>query len=230
VLISARELSRNWNVEPSGVLHVGAHLGEEAGMYSEAGWLPVIWIESQPELAARLAELLDPKFHKVINSTVWERNNEVLKLKIASNSQSSSLLDFGTHKKDYPDITWIGEIEVTTSRLDSIEELRNSFNFINLDIQGVELSALKGLGLLWDQVNYVYSEVNRKEVYRNCVLIQSLDEFLDSNGFKRVCTRWHYSKGWGDALWIRKTAQRRKFRQKVSNLYSAIRFYTKKSF
>lgn len=205
MFISVSELSKYWNIKPRGVLHVGAHLAEEASDYESFGWAPVIWVEAQPNLVKILNSQLNPLLHKVIEAAVWEENGVPLKLHIASNSQSTSLLNFGSHTDSYPDITYVSEINVSTKRLDSLIKLDEMPNFINLDIQGVELSAIKSLGPLLDAVNYIYTEVNKVEVYEGCTLVDDLDRYLLSEGFKRVTTRWYLKEGWGDALYIRES-------------------------
>ena len=72
-------------------------MGEEAEEYEKYGWLPVIWIEAQPKLARLLKESLNPKKHRVIEAAIWNQDNEKLFLHVASNSMSSSLLEFGSH-------------------------------------------------------------------------------------------------------------------------------------
>ena len=182
---------------------MGAHLGEEAADYEKFGWTPVIWVEAQPNLVQTLNSKLESSKHTVIEATIWEENGAPLKLNIASNSQSTSLLNFGTHTDTYPDVTFVTEIEVITKRLDSIIKPNKMPNFINLDIQGVELPAIKSLGKLLLSIDYIYTEVNKKEVYEGCTLVTDLDEYLLVNGFKRASTRWYLNEGWGDALYIR---------------------------
>ncbi len=201
--ITVSELSKYWNIAPTGVLHVGAHLGEEASDYEKFGWAPVIWVEAQPSLVKVLNSKLDPSKHKVIEAAIWEEGGVPLKLHIASNSQSTSLLNFGTHADSYPDITFVSEIEVITKRLDSVIKPDEMPNFINLDIQGVELPAIKSLGKLLLSVDYIYTEVNKMEVYEGCTLVKDLDDYLLVNGFRRATTRWYLKEGWGDALYIR---------------------------
>jgi FkbM family methyltransferase len=203
VYITVSELSKYWNIAPTGVLHVGAHLGEEASDYEKFGWAPVIWVEAQPSLVKVLNSKLDPSKHKVIEAAIWEEGGVPLKLHIASNSQSTSLLNFGTHADSYPDITFVSEIEVITKRLDSVIKPDEMPNFINLDIQGVELPAIKSLGKLLLSVDYIYTEVNKMEVYEGCTLVKDLDDYLLVNGFRRATTRWYLKEGWGDALYIR---------------------------
>ena len=56
-----------------------------------------------------------------------------------------------------------------------------------------------------NRIDYIYSEVNRDEMYENNVLINQLDEFLSSYNFTRVETYWPDDKlGWGDAFYIKK--------------------------
>ncbi len=201
--ITVPELSNYWNIAPTGVLHVGAHLGEEASDYEKFSWSPVIWVEAQPSLVKILNAKLDLSKNKVIEAAVWEEDGVPLKLHVASNSQSTSLLNFGSHADSYPDITFTSEIDVVTKRLDSIIKPNEMPNFVNLDVQGVELSAIKSLGSLLEAVDYIYTEVNKEEVYEGCTLVKDLDGYLLAKGFKRVTTRWYLKEGWGDALYIR---------------------------
>ena len=142
MLISVQELARDWDIQANGVIHVGAHLGEEATQYENESWVPVIWVEAQPNLVTALRARLKPPLHRVVEAAVWNVNNLRLDLNLASNSQSSSLLEFGSHSSDYPSITFTGKILVDTKRLDSILESEEVPNFINLDIQGVEMQAI----------------------------------------------------------------------------------------
>jgi FkbM family methyltransferase len=223
--MNVEELSKVWGLHPNGVLHVGAHQGEEASEYEKFGWLPVIWVEAQPLLAKRLSETLDPSRHSLINAAVWDKDGLKMKFNLASNSQSSSLLELGTHARDYPDVSYTEEFEIITKRLDTLFAKREMPNFINLDIQGAEGMALKGLGNRLDSIDVIYTEVNRKEVYLGCTIVNELDAFLKAAGFERVATRWILSGGWGDALFLRRTSFQPSFRQKLKSLFFAGRHY-----
>lgn len=225
MLVKPIDLGRHWNVFPSNVLHVGAHIGEEKDLYEEAGWGSVIWVEAQPELVKNLAQKLSASNDRVICATVWDEDGIPFKLKISSNSGSSSLLEFGTHKDSYPQITFTDEIDVTTTRLDSILEGRDLPNFLNLDIQGVELQALRGLGNLINQLDYIYVEINFKEVYQGCTKLADLDEFLIQNHFGRVITRRYLRHGWGEALYIRNGILHKDWRSIFPRIRSMYIFY-----
>ncbi len=211
MLISVDELKREFGVSATGVLHVGAHLAEESEDYEKAGWSTeskVIWVESQIELAQLLIHTLNPLRNKVINATVWSETGKEMIFHVANNSQSSSLFDFGTHAETYPDINFTSKRKVMTVRLDEIINESDDISFVNLDVQGAELEALKGLGLKINNVKWIYSEVNKREVYAGCAKIEELDFFLKKYSFKRIATRWAFRTGWGDALWIKKSESR----------------------
>ena len=132
------------------------------------------------------------------------RKNEAHILNLSNNGQSSSLLKFGTHKMRYPDIDFISKIEVKTKPLDDwIDENFNNkdqYNFINIDIQGYELEALRGMPNQLKIADYIYLEVNFEEVYYGCSQLKDIDRFLLEFGFIRVGLR-KTDKGWGDAIY-----------------------------
>ena len=78
-----------------------------------------------------------------------------------------------------------------------------NYNFLNFDIQGAELKALKGMEEYLSKVDYLYTEVNNDYVYKDCALIDELDNYLSQFDLIRVEIRWTSCK-WGDAFYIRK--------------------------
>jgi FkbM family methyltransferase len=205
MLIPVKDLQTVFNVNPQSILHVGAHLAEEAPAYIGANWgtSGIFWLEVQPDLVAKLKKELDPEKHVVIEAAVWSQSGIKMQFNRMTNSQSSSLLDLGQHAKYYPEIELQEKVEITTKRIDEIFENHKHFNFVNLDLQGAELEALKGMGQLLEKVSWIYSEVNWKELYKGCAIISEVDDFLGKNGFLRVATFREPFVGWGDALYIR---------------------------
>lgn len=78
----------------------------------------------------------------------------------------------------------------------------SGFNFINLDIQGAELKALRGMEAWLPKIDYIYTEVNQEYVYEGCALVGEIDAYLAQFGFRRVETVWH-ANAWGDAFYVR---------------------------
>ena len=62
--------------------------------------------------------------------------------------------------------------------------------------------ALQGATKSLPYAKVLYLEVNEKELYKNCGLIQDIDAFLATYNFKRVLTSMT-RHGWGDALYIK---------------------------
>jgi FkbM family methyltransferase len=202
VLISVRELQQFWGVNPRTIVHVGAHNAEELEAYAQAGWGPVIWIEVQPQKASDLAKRI-PASHRIIQAAVWDIEGENLDLNIMTNTESTSLLSLGTHTKEYPTVALSHTIPVTTQTLKNLLANTPAPDLLALDIQGVELRALKGYGDEVSKVKWIYCEVNRAELYQGCALISDLDDYLGRYGFIRTATRWTIHN-WGDALFENK--------------------------
>jgi FkbM family methyltransferase len=187
-----------------GAVHIGAHHAEEKQWYTENNIEDVIWIDANPNYYQIIKEKVGEDL--VIISGVGSENKKV-KFNISNNGQSSSVLEFGTHSGSHPDVVYIDSMEIDVRTMEEIYKENNinpgNFNFLNMDIQGYELEALKGFGNLLENFNYIYTEVNTNEVYKGCPLLSDIDEYLSNFGFERVVTEitgWN----WGDALYLKK--------------------------
>jgi hypothetical protein len=78
----------------------------------------------------------------------------------------------------------------------------DGLDFLNIDLQGAELKALKGMGEVLRQFKWAYLEVNKAELYKGCALVEDIDMYLLGYGFKRVETKWT-GADWGDALYVK---------------------------
>lgn len=216
---------QDFNVKPTSILHVGAHLAEESLDYNKNFNVSVIWIEAQPKLCLELKKILNPKTNTIVEACIFEKDDELLTLNVSSNSQSSSILQLGTHADTYPDVKVVEKVTVKTKRLDTILSEKEVPDFINLDIQGVELKALKSLGTLISEVNAIYTEVNKKYVYDGCDLVKDIDSYLKLYGFNRISTRWWFMDGWGDALYVNSNVPPRTLLQIMRGRFRLLKFY-----
>jgi len=203
MLIPLHALAQKYNIVFKGVLHVGAHECEELKDYET--YLQrdkILWIEAMSNKVEKCKQMYPGV---LIREAIVSDTVEKVKFNISNNGQSSSILELGLHKQFHPHVHYIDHIEGETQLLkDIICDYDIEYNFLNFDIQGAELKALKGMESYLDKVDYLYTEVNSDYVYKECALIGELDEYLLKFGLHRVETKWCGEFRWGDAFYIRK--------------------------
>ena len=194
--------------ECRGAIHIGAHIGEERNWYIQNGFTKVIWFEPNTSLFKRLEERVTiVRDHKAFNLGVHDTLKETT-LHISNNDgQSSSILPLKLHSFYHPEVKYVSEQLIKLVRIDNfINENRiniDDFNFVNIDVQGVELNVIKSFGDLIKKIDYIYTEINEDELYEKCCLVSEIDEYLKGFDFMRVHTKMTKCK-WGDAFYIRK--------------------------
>ena len=203
MLIPLCTLVEKYNIKFKGILHVGAHECEELGDYEKyISRENILWIEALEDKVG-LSKSRFPNL--LIEQAVISDKIEKVKFNRSNNGQSSSILEFGLHKHFHPQVHYVESYEVETKMLkDIICNYNILYNFINLDIQGVELKALKSMESYLNTIDYIYTEVNSDYVYHGCALIGEIDEYLLQFGLHRVETVWAGECRWGDAFYIRK--------------------------
>jgi FkbM family methyltransferase len=153
------------------------------------------------------AKLLYPNI-MIYNECVSDENNKKVHFMITNNYESSSILNLKKHMDFYPNIYEMYRKMMYTKTIDTIFDENkldpNKFNFMNIDIQGAELLALKGCKNILPYIDYIYCEVNSLELYEDCVLLPELNEFLNNNGFK-LSNIQMTTAGWGDAFYVRES-------------------------
>jgi FkbM family methyltransferase len=193
------------NIHICGVFHIGAHECEELYFYNTLGLdnTDVLWIEAIPSKVDKAMQRGIPNMY---NAVITDKDDEDIVFNISNNGQSSSVLEFGTHSQEHPDCVYVDKIQQQSITIDTFFQRNNidasKYNFWNFDIQGAELMALKGAIQSIQHAELLYLEVNEKELYKNCGLIDEIDMFLSIYNFKRVLTRMT-PHGWGDAIYIK---------------------------
>ena len=220
MLMSLDKLVDKYNMNIRGVIHVGAHLAEEAEDYFRHGDPPVLWIEANPHVIPRIERVLGGYENQaVVQALVYSVAGEVLDFNVTNyDGMSSSIFEFGTHPQFSPDTVFVDKLQLPTKTIDTVvaeEDFESCFNFLNMDLQGAELHALRGASETLKHVHYIVTEVNKAEVYKGAAQVHELDEHLAEFGMRRVETSWALSSlsrsrgrkddGWGDALYVRES-------------------------
>ena len=193
-------------IPKKGILHIGAHMCEERVLYNSINIRDkdTLWIEAIGEIVAYVKKINENI--NIVQAVITDKDDEELSFMITNNKESSSIFNFGTHAIEHPHVFEIERRRLKSITLNTLFERNNiphdRFDFINIDIQGAELKALKGATRILPHIKAIYAEVNEKMLYEGAGLLPELDEYLATFNFKRVITNMT-QHGWGDALYIK---------------------------
>jgi len=203
MLLSFKDLVKKYNMSISGVIHIGAHYGEEVQDYIDEGVQDILLFEPLSEnfnILEQNVKNLNGNIEGYQVALGTQREGTTTMYVSDNEAQSSSILKPKVHLTHHPNVKFPTTEEVDLATLDQYNCY--NYNFINMDVQGYELEVLKGATRILEQISYVYCEVNRDEVYENNAYVEEIDEFLSAYGMERVETNWE-GEIWGDALYIK---------------------------
>ena len=171
MLIPFDQLVHVLSLKIKGILHVGAHECEELADYLRYGLSmdQIFWVEAMKEKVDMIKEKFNNQI-RIYEAVIDEKDGAETPFYITNNGQSSSILEFGSHAQHHPQVSVVSEKKLTTTRLDTLIEANyipiENINFLNFDIQGVELRALKSMEKYLKHIDYIYTEVNSEQVYK----------------------------------------------------------------
>ena len=188
------------------IVHVGAHFGQEVNFYLSYEPNEIHLFEPN----ASSYEILKKNIENLKNISIYKfalgSAEELVNLYVSNenNGESSSILKPFSHLVAKPEITFYRSTEkIKVQRFDTFNI--NNVDFVNIDTQGYELEVIKGFGKKIKNAKFLYVEVNRNYVYKDNVLVQDLDSYLDKNNFTRVKTNWgKYNEPYGNAIYLNK--------------------------
>ena len=202
-----------------GVVHVGAHVGEEVDAYLKEGFRKVILIEANPRCCKAMEEQFRHVPHvQIFNCAISDhdgRANLHIHTSRSGSTEPASLLKLKRFKEIVKTLTTSTSVEVECLTLDSFFTKHNvdlgEFDLLNLDIQGAELKALQGAMISVKSFKAVITEVNLIELYQDAPLEKEICEFLEKRGFQKLHEIYHdlYDEestfpAWGECLFIKR--------------------------
>lgn len=200
-------IAKELDMKITGIIHVGAHLGEEAPTYEALGVKNVYWVEANPEVMPKLIQAVFPYGHSVINSLVTDERQKVYSFNVTNyDGMSSSIYQWGTHTQFSPDTVVEKTLQLWSTTLDMLvfENGIEDVNMLNIDVEGANLDVLKGATDLLPSIDYIYLEIQTENVYDGAPLLGEVHEWLRERGFTRKAIHMVEGQGWGDALWVRR--------------------------
>lgn len=202
MLLNFEELIEKYNLNIHGVIHIGAHYGQEHKIYKNTNIKNIVYFE--PLLKSFEILKQNVKDDALLFNLALGCEKKEVEMFVEQNNmgQSSSILEPHLHLQQYPGILFDGKEIVKMEKLDNINIVFENYNLINIDVQGYELDVFCGAKKVLEKIDYIISEVNKAELYKNCTKVEELDDFLKTFGFDRVETFWA-GNTWGDALYIK---------------------------
>jgi FkbM family methyltransferase len=199
MLLNLHSLVKKYDLKISGVVHIGAHFGEEYDLYKSLQINEMLFFEPAKSNFQQLVSRVPKEL--CINKALGNYHGTAfMNIETANLGQSNSILEPELHLQQYPNIIFEGKEEIDVTTLDSYET--DKFNLINMDVQGYELEVLKGATKTLNHIDYIISEVNIDNVYTDCAKLHEVDAFLRDFGFNRLETNMAGTT-WGDAFYAK---------------------------
>ncbi len=199
---------------PRGIVHVGAHHGQEIDEYQVYAPEVLVWIEANPPAYAALQGFLKT-WHLpgtsqwCINALISDVDGEMHDFHIAVNTGQASSMFPSTDLQwqRYPKGRSTGEVirlktHTLKTVLSDLSLSPSQIDYLVLDTQGAEMKCFGGLGDYMDNLRYITSEVSTTELYAGGAQMHEIDAFLEPRGFVRV-TSDPVQFQHGDMLYIR---------------------------
>ena len=202
MLLDFNSLYNKYKLDIKGVLHIGAHYGQEDFYYRNKNINNVMYFEPLKKNFEVLKSNVSN--NSILHNIALGNERKKINMFVETNNKgmSSSILKPKLHLTQYPNIVFDQTEEVEMYRLDDIVFDRENFNFINIDVQGFELEVLKGAEKTLNSIDYIISEINKVELYENGTILNDLVTFLKKYNFTLVEEDWA-GVTWGDGLFIK---------------------------
>jgi FkbM family methyltransferase len=184
---SAEHLALLRSLNMDGIIDVGANRGQFtlACRLARAN-VPVVAFEPIPSEAARFRKVHGKSPEVTLIQSALGEANESATLHLSASADSSSLLPIGRRQVEvFADTAQIAEITVPVGRLDDMSGnwRGRSRQLLKLDVQGYELSVLRGAIDTLRSCAYVFAECSEVELYDGQALRSEITAFLDRHGF-----------------------------------------------
>ena len=200
---------------PTGILQIGASYGQEFDSFIEAGIKYGILVEPLPEPFSYISRLCQktPGFI-AFNALCSDASGEKHIFHVASNGgQSSSIMKPKHHLEIFDYVTFEKTVELVSTTTDEIirfleangyQSITRQIDTLYMDVQGAEFKVLLGSPRTLRNINYIFAEFIRGDLYENTVALDSYCSLLDAQGFTLnylKFNKYHHA----DMLFIRKS-------------------------
>lgn len=169
------------------IVHVGGNFGQERKIYESLG-VNVLWIEPIDEIYERLCSNIKSfAGQKAVKALLTDKPGQQVTLNIASNrGASSSIFPLADHKKLWPEIDYVGQVQMVTDTLDNVLADQGPVDALVMDTQGAELLILRGGEETLKHVQYVHTEASDFDAYAGGCRLSEISAFLGAREFYEI--------------------------------------------
>jgi FkbM family methyltransferase len=197
-------LKNKYDLKINGIILIGAHYGNEYNDFLETDVKNVVMFEPLKNNFSVLSKNIIDQNVVLINKALGNENKKItMFVETANKGMSSSILEPKLHINQYPHIVFNEREEIDMVRLDDVGLDMNKYNFILIDVQGYEMEVFKGAEETLKNIDYIITEINNVELYKDCVMFSNLVSYLSNFGFVLMEEDAHGAT-WGDALFIKR--------------------------
>ena len=190
----------------SGLVHVGANLGQEREYYRLLG-LDVIWVEAIREMYDRLVSNIAGHLRqRACQALLTDKDGDAYDFNIANNNgASSSILPMDKHAELFPEIEYTEQRRLISTTLQTLlarEEVKLAdYQALTIDVEGAEMLVLKGAGEMLKGFRYVKTEVADFTARVGSPTKRELADFMDAAGFSPLIQRPFATLSDGSSMW-----------------------------
>lgn len=184
-------MRRHW-VPPVGVIHVGAHRGEEVPTYTRCGFAKITLVEADPDLAQALtiAHADDPDITVLALACADEPEGKATFVRHAPSTSS------GLRQVEGLEVQAVMAVPCAPLR-----DIQGGHNVAVIDTQGTELDVLASADLR--MLDVVIVETTRNPAPRQAASWAGVNRHMAAAGWEHVDDWPHENGGWIDSVYLR---------------------------
>jgi FkbM family methyltransferase len=201
MILDLKTLKTKYSLNIDGIIHIGAHFGEEHQTYKSLGVDNIVYFEPVKKTFDVLKEKVKDA---ILYNCALGQENKMIEMFIEESDEygCSSILQ---PSSNYNNVKFSPNEMVEMKRLDDFNF--KGYNFLNIDVQGYEYEVLKGSHNTLKHVDYILCEVNRnitekKMDYIGAITIDEIINLLKPYGFSLMEVNWA-GLSWGDGFFIK---------------------------
>ena len=203
--IPLKPILDKYNIPTTGIIHVGANIGQEYVDYKKWGIKNIVFIEPCKEAFDVVSKIKDENVICINVACGSEEAELPMHISKQNQGQSNSFRKSVLHSIEHPDVLFTETEMIKIIPIDSLPIEKTKYNILVTDCEGYDSEVMKGAKQTLKHIDLVYSEINRSETREGNKLIGDFEKLLWDEGFVMIETFWPSPNlSWGDSVFIKR--------------------------